>query len=121
LAAIVGDEEQEGVIASGDGRRHSGKSARQFHPPISLNLILIDAATGKNRHLATFQPTIVFITQFLPFFDQFALSHRIWSPQSDALVLPLRDEEVNRIAVIPIDSGQPHYLTEGDMPFWSQQ
>ncbi|MCP4423712.1 MAG: hypothetical protein GY803_04385, partial [Chloroflexi bacterium] len=46
LAAIVGDEEQEGVIASGDGRRHSGKSARQFHPPISLNLILIDAATG---------------------------------------------------------------------------
>ena len=52
------------------------------------------------------------------YFDQYALSHRLWSPQSDALVLPIQDGEVNQIAVIPLN-GEPRYLAEGDMPFWS--
>ena len=33
-----------------------------------------------------FSPTSTFLNNYLPFFDQYAQSHRIWSPASDALV-----------------------------------
>jgi TolB protein len=35
---------------------------------------------------STFSPTSTFLNNYLPFFDQYAQSHRIWSPASDALV-----------------------------------
>ncbi len=132
LAAITGKGELgNDVIAAGNTRderqsevtsrssRHLGKSARQ-HPTITLNLILIDAASGESRHLTAFEPTLTFITQFLPFFDQYALSHRVWSPASDALVLPVQRDGENTIVIIPIDGGSPRVLGAGDMPFWSQ-
>lgn len=121
LATITSIEGLEGDIARGNGRRHVSKSTRQQHPDILLNLALIDVATGEKNHLTTFQPTLTFITQFLPFFDQYALSHRLWSPDSRALVLPVQEDGGEYVKVIPIDGSPPQQLAEGDMPFWSQQ
>jgi Tol biopolymer transport system component len=38
------------------------------------------------REYAGFFPTRELLQNYLPFFDQYAQSHRIWSPESDALV-----------------------------------
>ncbi len=118
IAAITGDAVPEGIIAEGNGRNRLSKSAQQ-HPAITLNVSLIDTDTGEKRFLTAFEPTLTFITQFLPFFDQYALSHRLWSPASDAIVLPSRDGDTNNILVVPI-TGDPQRLASGDMPFWSQ-
>ncbi len=122
LAAISSADGLRGDIAAMEnGRRRAGKSARQELPTISLRLVIIDITTGEKQHLLTFQPTLTFITQFLPFFDQYALSHRLWSPDGRALVLPIQEDGNEVIKIISINGDPPRQLAEGDMPFWSQQ
>jgi TolB protein len=87
-----------------------------------LELRVVQVATGQRRVLLQFSPTNLFINQFLPFFDQYALSHRLWSPASDALVLPmLNDDGDPHIMIIRLDGSLPQPLAEGVMAFWSQQ
>jgi TolB protein len=86
-----------------------------------LTLSVVDVDTGEGLRLLDFEPTATYITQFLPFFDQYALSHRIWSPDSSALVLPAREGSANVVLVVPARGGRPYRLAEGDIAFWSQQ
>ena len=69
-----------------------GRAGRQQAAEVVLDLSVVDVASGQMQTLASFRPSDVFLGQFLPFFDQYALSHRIWSPASDALVLPMVDD-----------------------------
>lgn len=121
LAAISLNQGLNEDIVEGNGRHVLAKFNAQRHPDINLNLTLIEAATGDSRRLTTFQPSVIFITQFLPFFDQYALSHRIWSPDSSAIVLPVVNGRASQITVIPINGDSHRPIAEGDMPFWSQQ
>ena len=86
-----------------------------------LTLSVVDVASGQGLRVLDFEPTIVFLTQFLPFFDQYALSHSLWSPDSSALVLPVREEAGNVILVVPTGGGRPFRLAEGDVAFWSSR
>lgn len=99
----------------------TAKRVQQNNIP-GFDLILIDVNTGEGRVLLTdFQPSILFIAQFLPFFDQYALSHRLWSPASDALVLPIVVDGENEITVIPVNGGSRRVIGNGTIAFWSQQ
>lgn len=87
-----------------------------------LDLWLVDVDTLQSFRLATFEPSRLWISQFLPFFDQYALSHSIWSPDSRALVLPmLNDDGRPGIYVVSADDGQREFLTDGVIGFWSKQ
>ncbi len=86
-----------------------------------LTLSVIDADTGRGLRLLDFEPTIVYLSQFLPFFDQYALSHRIWSPDSSSIVLPVREADGDVILVIPTAGGRPHRLADGEIAFWSHK
>jgi TolB protein len=86
-----------------------------------LTLSVIDVETGQGLRLLNFVPTGVYLTQFLPFFDQYALSHRIWSPDGSALVLPVWEDDTNVILVVPARGGRPYQLAEGEIAFWSQR
>ncbi len=96
------------------------KTADQNQMP-TLNLVIFEVATGEGRRLFTFAPTRTFLTQLLPFFDQYALSHRLWSPASDALVLPVLEDGRSALYVVPIHGGSTQFLAEGSMPSWSQE
>ncbi len=92
-----------------------------------FNLWVVDIEQDEHRLITTFEPVEAFVNHFLPFFDQYALSHRIWSPDSDAVVLPMakRDEEGGErtiVYVVPTlrRSGPPRPIAEGNMAFWSQ-
>jgi TolB protein len=78
-------------------------------------------SSGNQRRLARFVPTNLFLRQFLPFFDQYSLSHRIWSPDSDALVIPLIEDGRSQIAVVPISRGSVQLVADGEIAFWSHQ
>ena len=84
-----------------------------------LELRVVNVKTGNDRLLLPFTPTPLFVDQFLPFFDQYALSHRVWSPDSTALVLPLQSPDGPKVVVVPL-SGKPNVLAAGEMPFWSR-
>ncbi len=86
----------------------------------SLRLWVVDVASGQQRMLSTFRPSEIFLSQFLPFFDQYALSHRLWSPASDAIVLPMVGAEgASGIYVVSVESGQAMRVADGTMAFWS--
>ena len=94
------------------------KPAPQFKLP-ELELVIFDMTTMEGREMMRFVPTFTFLSQFLPFFDQYALSHQIWSPQSDALVLPTLEDNINKIVVFSVRTGEEQFIAEGNMPFWS--
>lgn len=88
--------------------------------PLLLELGVVDTETERSRTLTTFSPTPLFLGQFLPFFDQYALSHSLWAPDSSALVLPMLGEGGStQVVVVPL-LGEPRAITEGEMPFWSR-
>ena len=84
-----------------------------------LSLKVIDADTLQARLLGAFVPSPLFVAQYLPFFDQYARSHRLWSPDSDALVMPaLDDDGAVQLVVFGVD-GEVTPLGPGDMPAWN--
>jgi TolB protein len=114
-------DEEDGSNAAAKPRRSSRlaaapvqQSGRGF-----LTLSVVDVATGNGLRLLDFEPTVLYLTQFLPFFDQYALSHRVWSPDSEAIVLPVREEEGNVILIVPARGGRPYRLADGEIGFWS--
>ncbi len=117
------DAEDDSVNASAPPKqralgRPAGSAAQQQGQGF-LSLSIVDVATGQGLHLLDFDPTLAYVSQFLPYFDQYALSHRIWSPDSSAIVLPVREDDTSVILVVPVGGGQPYQLAEGEIAFWS--
>lgn len=99
----------------------AGRAASQQAAEIVLDLSVVDVASGQTQTLASFRPSDVFLNQFLPYFDQYALSHRLWSPASDALVLPIVDDRGRAgIYVVSLEDGAPARVADGVMGVWSQ-
>jgi TolB protein len=72
---------------------------------------------------STFSPTSTFLNNYLPFFDQYVQSHRIWSPASDALVYAgWMSDGRSGIWVQPVQEGEaPVYAGPGVVASWSPQ
>ena len=88
---------------------------------LDLNLWVIDFDQKTRQQLLEFRPTQLFLNQFVPFFDQYAHSHRIWSPDSRALVLPVAKGVSQReLLVIPASGAAPTSLGKGLIGFWQQ-
>ncbi len=57
-------------------------------PSIEVHLIFVDVATGAIRSDARISPAQRYVTEVLSYFDQYALSHRMWAPDSSTLLVP---------------------------------
>ncbi len=97
---------------------HTAPTIEQSQP-LRLVLHVVDVQNGRSQTLAVFEPWALFVNQFLPFFDQYALSHRLWSPNSDALVVPIVKGDTAQIYVVPINGGPARPIAEGFMATWS--
>jgi len=101
----------------GDGpERQVGMQVQAGSARVALRVV--DVATGLRRELGRFTPSPLFLNQYLPFFDQYARSHRLWSPASDALVVPVLEGGVSVLTVFGLDGGV-RTLGSGDMPAWN--
>ncbi|MEM7734255.1 MAG: hypothetical protein AAF267_00530 [Deinococcota bacterium] len=87
-----------------------------------LDVVVVDVTTEvlEPQFLYSFTPTQVFMNQFIPFFDQYALSHRVWSPTSDALALSAAVDGRAQVTVLPL-VGEPRLIADGTMPFWQHE
>jgi TolB protein len=89
-------------------------------PPTEIHLIFVDAATGAVRSERVVRLGRGFVAELLPYFDQYALSHRLWSPDSAAILLPLVNaaDETQLVALRP-DGGDSLFTIDGEAGFWS--
>lgn len=102
-------------------------SAGHAQPPVdaaqaegfALHLVFTDVASGTTRSERAVRVSELFVTQLLPFFDQYALSHRLWSPDSASVLLPLADDGGTGLYVIKADGSEPARLVDAAMGFWS--
>jgi TolB protein len=86
----------------------------------SLRLTLVDVATARIRLDRDIRLPDLVVGQFVPFFDQYALSHRLWSATGDAIVLPLVDDAgQSHVTIVPADGTTPRRLADGIAAFWS--
>jgi TolB protein len=87
---------------------------------LSLRLTFVTVANGAIRSERVIRLSDLFINQVLPFYDQYALSHRFWSPDGASIVLPLVGAgDLTELVVIPADGGEPRTVAVAEMGFWS--
>jgi len=87
--------------------------------PTEARVIFVDVATGDVSSEVVVVPGKLFVDQFLTFFDQYALSHRIWAPDSTSLLFPVvTPNGGTRVAVLSRDGSDP-ILLDGQAAFWS--
>jgi TolB protein len=88
-------------------------------PGFGLHLFFIDAATGSVRSQRMVRISTTFVDQLLPYFDQYALSHRLWSADSSAVALPIVDPDaVDQVVVIHAAATDDQLVANGVAGFW---
>ncbi len=89
-------------------------------PGLALRLVFLDVASGTIRAQRAVQVGDDFAQQQLPFFDQYALSHRVWSPDSRLVALPVADADGStHISVIAADGSAAATIAAGVAGSWS--
>lgn len=94
-------------------------SAQQQNPGLAWSVI--DVASGNTRRYGNFMPTTEMI-YLLTFFDQFAQSHRVWSPDSRYVVfgevIPDNTPAISILDMTRTDA-VPFFIADGVIGFWS--
>ena len=111
-----GDDNVAGVgratlVASG--------SAQAAATGVKVRLSFLNVETGAIRSRGTFALSDNFVDQVLPYFDQYALSHRVWSPDSASIALPVVAEGTEQIVVVQADGSGARRVADGIEGFWS--
>jgi TolB protein len=115
------DEEDNAVQAALPGKvGQTSKPGAQADDPLLMAVWVYDTQDGSIRRLRSFEPTDLFVFQFLPFFDQYSRSHRVWSSDSQNLVLPIVEATGPKITVIPVDGRPSEPIVSGVMGFWNR-
>jgi TolB protein len=119
IAALQVDVPGGGGLASANAVLAASESPSPS-PGFGLHLRFVDVASGAIRSERQVELSDVFVSQLLPFFDQYALSHRIWSPDSASIALPLVGAGgVSQIFVIRADGSDFRRVADGTAAFWS--
>lgn len=95
-------------------------STRQQQQSFRLRWHVVDLETGDDRSLTAFRPAPGFLS-VVPFFDQYAQSLSVWSPDSVALAYSVSGGDAPpSVWVVAVDGRAPaQRLADGDFPAWS--
>jgi TolB protein len=84
-----------------------------------VRLVFVDVASGDIRAEPLVRLSELFIDQVLTYFDQYALSHRLWAPDSSSFLLPVVDDDGAARVVAVTPDGEVLARLDGAMAFWS--
>jgi hypothetical protein len=82
-------------------------------------LLFVDVATGKIRSQPAVRPAPTFINGILAYFDQYALSHHVWAPDSSSILLPEFADDGTTHLTVRFPDGEPPIELAGEIGFWS--
>lgn len=122
-------------VDSGEvGTVTSQPAAAFFWSPDGDRLLLLGLATDEPRALQwstwsdegrvdgpTFGPAVSWVQTFLPFYDQYARSMTLWSPDSASFAFPGRVGDEEGIWVHEVDSDTTTKVADGTWVAWSHQ
>jgi TolB protein len=109
----------------------TGLSIGSFWSPAGTRLLILEVnadaravdlvvwEAGETRTLTTLEVPGSLITETLAFFDQYAQSWRVWSPDSNAIVLPGTIGDATGIWVVGVGGADPMKIADGDWAAWS--
>jgi hypothetical protein len=105
---------------TGAGPMTSCRRSPRPIPASRLRLTFVRTDDWTMRSKSIVQVGDGFVSQVIPEFEQYGLSHRLWAPDSSAIALPVvaSDGSVNIVAIQP-DGSQPRRIASGIAAFWS--
>jgi TolB protein len=121
IALLELQNDDDNVTEAGVGRAILASTAQEAAAGLQLGLRFVDVTNGAVRSERPVRLSNLFINQVLPFFDQYALSHRFWSPDGTAIALPLVGPgDLTEVTVIPADGSEPRVVAAAEMGFWNR-
>ena len=126
IAALMLQPPQDEVVGVPGVRlastRGGSPGAADEPPPpdqgVPLTLVFVDVGSGGIRAQRSAEVTSRFVNNILPYYDQYALSHRMWAPDSSAVALPLDADGDDQLFVIPADGSEMSPLAGAELGFW---
>jgi len=88
-------------------------------PATEVRLLFVDVATGAVRSQPVVQLGQTFVETFLAYFDQYALSHHVWAPDSSSILLPEIGRDGATRVTVRFPDGEPQIALDGRIGFWS--
>ena len=86
-----------------------------------VHALFVNASDGTVQSDRVVQLGEAYVRNVLPYFDQYALSHPVWSPDSRAIVLPLTDATGRTMAtVLDVDGADPRFVADAAYATWSR-
>jgi hypothetical protein len=79
----------------------------------------VDVASGKTLSQPIVQPGERFVSALLAYFDQYALSHRLWAPDSSSILMPEVGEDGRTRLIVRHPDGSDPISLDGEIGFWS--
>jgi TolB protein len=123
LSLAPRDDDVTEALGSGGGGRGGvelARAVRETAAGLPLLLSFVAIADGAIRSERIVRLSDLFINQVLPFFDQYALSHRFWSPDGTSIVLPIVGAgDVTELVVIPASGSETRTVAVAEMGSWS--
>ncbi len=121
MAVLELQDNDDNVIEAGVGRAVLASTTQDAAAGLVFKLAFVDVASGAIRSERLVRLSSLFINQVLPFFDQYALSHRFWSPDGTTIALPLVGPgDVTEVTVIAADGSEPRVVATAEMGFWNR-
>ena len=97
-------------------------SQQQQQIVLKFDISVVDVASRERLLLGSVQPGELFVRQLLPFYDQYAHSHSLWSSDSRSFAIPIIDEMGDTVVYrFDVDGSRPMPIAPGVVGFWSQR
>ncbi len=82
-------------------------------------MAFVDVASGKIRSEFEVAPGERYVNALMTYFDQYALSHHLWAPDSSSILLPQVDRDGTTHVDVLFPDGDPPVSLDGEIGFWS--
>jgi TolB protein len=105
--------------ASASPASSASPGASPTEPPTEVRLLFVDVASGDIASQQVVRPGQLYIDQFLTYFDQYALSHRVWAPDSSSILVPVVESDGTTRVAVMFRNGDPPRAIDGVIGFWS--
>ncbi len=119
----ITDDELVAFFWSPDGEKLAYVAVDRVNNSLAWHVV--DSRGNNGRKLTNFVPSGETLFTLFGFFDQYAYSNSLWSPDGKSLVYVGREVGANgagmdSVFVLPVDgSAPPRAIAEGRLAFWS--